>query len=239
MKRFGMIEIERKTDILALAAFLIALGGVLVQVIGFFRGSELELFSPYHVLVHYEDPKDCESLVRFSAVMAYTNTGQVGYNGIVQRELLKYTIGSQSYVQVWQKFIESDEEHLEGRNTGELSIKPVGIAAAFAVNAGDSKSHETHYYPAPERLASNPNGRMSDRNYISKAEFENMIGVKGHAPLSMLLEFVAETSRDNRLVVACRIRLDDGFREVIRSEGWTVVRCWESEDRSELQLEGI
>ena len=76
------------------------------------------------------------------------------------------------------------------------------------------------------------------RNFVSKSAFGDMIGDKGHVPVSMLLEFIAETTDNCRLVVACRIRLDDGFRDAM-SEGWTVERCWESDERTELQLEGV
>jgi len=42
----GIIKIERKTDILSLAAFLIALTSALFQASAYLRGAEVELFSP-------------------------------------------------------------------------------------------------------------------------------------------------------------------------------------------------
>ena len=87
------VQFDRKTDILAFAAFLLGLGGIISQIVGYVRGPEVQLFAPHQVLFHYEDRAQGKSLIRFSAVLAYANAGQLGYNATVRRELMKYTIG--------------------------------------------------------------------------------------------------------------------------------------------------
>lgn len=45
------VEVERKTDIIALTAFLLALAGILFQAYHFIRGAQVILFPPEEVLV--------------------------------------------------------------------------------------------------------------------------------------------------------------------------------------------
>jgi len=139
---FG-IHIERKTDILAFAAFLIALSGVFLQVSSFFRGPVVRIFSPPQILIRKADPFPSGRVpVRFAALVAYVNDGDAGYNATIRRELLHYELESQTYTQEWQEFIASDLAA-----DGKLQMNPKGVAQPMVLNAGSSMSHETYFTP--------------------------------------------------------------------------------------------
>ena len=85
---FG-IEIERKTDILAAAAFVLAILGVLWQVWAFAQGAKVNIFPTDQLLIMNSEvlkknfPRG-GPYVLFSATMSYVNQGQAGYNATIK-----------------------------------------------------------------------------------------------------------------------------------------------------------
>ena len=233
------IEFDRKTDILAFAAFLLGLGGIVYQVSGYLRGPDLELFAPRQVLFHYEEREQGRPLIRFSAILAYTNTGQIGYNTAVRRELLKYSIASKEFYQVWQRFVETDERYSEGKGTGILEIHTKSIASPFPVNAGGSVSHETYFHPASTLIDKGDKKRLDYSNFVTSERFDVMIGKVGDEPISVLFEFIAEVPGSSPSRAACRVQINDDLRKWFMHRRWIAPRCWESKERTEIRTDNI
>lgn len=140
-----ILTIKRETDVVALAAFILALGAVTYQIAAYFRGARTSLFPPEQILIHGEEYPNGHTFVRFAARMAYINSGDIGYNAIIRRESLKAHIGKNDYEQKWQYFIHSDSS-ADGKT---LSLGSQGEAVPTPINGGDAKTHETYFAPWP------------------------------------------------------------------------------------------
>lgn len=237
-KAITWIEFERKTDVLAFAAFLLGLGGIMSQIVAHVRGPEVQLFAPHQVLFHCEERQQDSPIIRFSAIFAYTNTGPIGYNATIRRELLKYSISDNEYYQVWQKFVVTDVGHNPKKCARNLEIEAKGLASPFAVNAGASVSHETHFHPA-STLEDQGTNKIGHANFVTFDAFDSMIGKVGDKPISMLFEFIAEISGESPGIAACRVQIDDDLRYWFRHKGWIAPRCWESEEQTEIRIDNI
>lgn len=148
MFKFFGIQIEKKTDILAFAAFLLATASIMSQVYSFFRGADVTLFPPEQIFI-IRDNLGTENKpnyhVRFNVRMAYVNTGAVGYNAVIERETLSFTIvktdGSYTYEQAWSSFTTFDliKGQYEPFERAPANPKPI--------NAGSAESHDTYFSP--------------------------------------------------------------------------------------------
>jgi hypothetical protein len=138
------LTIKRETDLVALAAFVLAFAAIAYQVAEYFRGAEVQLFPPEQMLIHGEKSSGGQTFVRFAARMSYVNSGDIGYNAVVGRELLQVQIGGKAYSQTWQSFIHS------GSADGQvLSLGEVVEAAPTPIDGGDAMTHETYFAPWP------------------------------------------------------------------------------------------
>lgn len=138
------LTIKRETDLVALAAFILAFAAVAYQVAEYFHGAQVQLFPPEQILIHGEKSADGQNFVRFAARMSYVNSGDIGYNAVVGRELLQVQIGGRTYRQTWQSFIHS------GSADGQaLSLGEVVEAAPTPIDGGDALTHETYFAAWP------------------------------------------------------------------------------------------
>lgn len=156
MIKFFGIEIEKKTDFLAFAAFLISVTGIIYQVIVFFRGADVNLIPPEQVVLRtYSYYDEEEKYLAFIVPLAYVNTGHLGYNAIIKKEKIKFIIKGNEYEHQWQYFIFT---HPEKTNLLSENKEP---AHPFALMAGGAKAHETFFVaypqPCPEKLSCDPN----------------------------------------------------------------------------------
>ena len=127
------IEVDKKTDILALAAFLLSIAAIISQVTIFllvvFRGAVVTLFPPDQVLLKADAlERGGKKYVRIGGRMAYTNTGAPGYNAVIKREVVKVDLGSGATFQhKWQNFesfdiVEQKLESIERRSANPLQV---------------------------------------------------------------------------------------------------------------------
>lgn len=137
------MTIKRETDLVALAAFVLAFAAVAYQVAEYFRGARVTLYGPEQMLIH-GDNIDGENYVRFASRMSFINSGDIGYNAVIGRELLQVEIGGKPYTQTWQSFIHSGSP--DGKT---LSLGDMVEAVPTPVDGGDAISHETYFSPWP------------------------------------------------------------------------------------------
>ena len=88
---FFKFQLDKKTDVVALAALVLALAGGVFQLYIYLLGAQVILFPPEQILItcynynkteNYGLENSChkDSYLRFSARMAYVNNGQIGYS---------------------------------------------------------------------------------------------------------------------------------------------------------------
>ena len=143
MKLFG-VEIERKTDILAAAAFLMSLLGIVGQVALFLRGPDIQLFTPEQILIKGHENPDGNIYLRVSALMVYRNAGSPGYHDTIKKEYVSFKLGDDKYKLIWDEFIDSYPDEID---KNKLIINRKSEAIPVQINAGMVETHETFFAP--------------------------------------------------------------------------------------------
>jgi hypothetical protein len=212
------LTVKPETDFVALAAFVLAVGGVVFQAWYFFRGPCVTLFPTEQVLIFGEGNGPAK-YVRFVGTMTYVNTGYVGYNAVVKREFLRFSVGGKQYEQEWQDFVSTTST-----NDNE-SLEPQFQAPAHSVpvNAGSAESHETAF--APRTINAVPGASVTDKraNFLQWDQF-----LKELSQVHELdLEFVAEIYGQPTLRVKRSIQVDDSLIAHLRDKGWSAPSSWE------------
>lgn len=219
--QYGKINV----DAVALLALLIAVVTGIVQIFWAIRGNDAELIVPRQVLINYEARSDGREYVQFSAIMSYTNAGNTGYNETIIRELMRYTIGCESYTQVWQKFVQTEERRDPEKGISRVDIIEKNVAAPFVVKARESASHETYFAPAQQKCENNRVAECVYKNFVTKDEFRRLID--GVEEITFL--FAAEIPNKKRETVACKVEVNDSLRNLLDHNGWAGPPCWEVE----------
>jgi len=211
----AFIKISRQTDILALAAFLLSLSGVMFQLFMFVRGAQVTLYPSQQVLIFaYTPPQGTEARVHVSARMTYVNTGYVGHNAVVQREHMAFRIGAETFVQEWESFA---IPVVQGET---LTWDKQDEAHPVPINAGSATSHQTSFTPYPIRGVDD---NRKFKYFLSWEEFTKKIEPHDH----LLFDWVAEiagSSKPRR--TRCRIELDDHIKTHLGHKKWEAVPCW-------------
>lgn len=183
------LEIERKTNIIALAAFFLALGGVLFQIIAYFRGPVVHLFPPDQVVLRAQVyPPDNQKYMTLVARLAYVNTGQPGYNGTLRRETVRLRLDTRDYKWTWYRFLSTDAKGTELQRIDKGEAKPL------PVSAGSSESHETEFVPRRVRCQPNQTGCDTNANFLDKEQLLAALEKQGQLHFMFMTEIYGERS---------------------------------------------
>lgn len=206
------------SDLLAAAAFILALMSAAVHVIYFARGARVQLFAPdLAVLILEENPVNGERYLRIAARMAYANTGRIGYNDTIHREEVELSFGDENYRQFWQS-----EQHITAAN-GKLIQKYLNEAGPFPIVAGSSVSREVYFAPVPERC---DGGTSSCEEYRQFIPAHKAIGlIKNHE--RMKLTFKSHLlSQQEPLISECEIDIGQEVAFMLLNNTWLSMRCF-------------
>jgi len=211
------LEIERKTNIIALAAFFLALGGVLFQTIAYFRGPVVHLFPPDQVVLRAQVyPRDNQKHMTLIARLAYVNTGQPGYNGTLRRETVRLRLDTQEHEWVWYRFLSTDAKGTELQRVDKGEAKPL------PVTAGSSESHETEF--VPRRMRCQPNQTdCINANFLAKEQLLIALEKQGQLRFTFITEVYGERS----VTATCTVDVDAGLRLTLKEYDWMAASCWE------------
>jgi hypothetical protein len=226
MKFFG-IEIERKTDILALAAFILSITAALVQLSAFVLGPDVVLVPPEQVTILCVQHAGVEQ-AHFSTTFAYVNKGELGYNAAVAAERLKVNLKGRSLDYRWANLEtlyvargtqDADATLCERPAAAKLARANVQPAAPFAINAGSAVSHETTFAPRSSDKG-DPN-----QNFVTWAKFIELL----ETGRELSFELIADVIEQKKVVFRCRVdvaRALPGLKE----KGWSAPSCWPIDD---------
>src|SRR5262245_59350604 len=113
------IQIERKTDILAFAAFLLSLSSIAYQGASMLRGARVTLLAPRQVTIYLRQfGHESEDYLTFLTSMEYVNSGPPGMNDVVAEESVSFTLAGRSYTHVWHQFVSAVDRKEEGEGSG-------------------------------------------------------------------------------------------------------------------------
>lgn len=210
------IEIERRTDILAFAAFLMALGNVVYQAALAFRGPDIHLFPPEQLVILGEQYPSGKRYVRFAAKMSYVNDGSVGYNAAVVGESLHFQLGDTQYEQRWQTF-----ESFQRSPDDPLKLESLKTEDAhpFTLAAGSTVGHETYFAPRKRAFV------LEDERAQSYLEWPAFLEQLEKLP-EVRFELRAEVHGMAPEHVGCTIRVDDELRDKLEQRGWYAPSCY-------------
>jgi hypothetical protein len=172
VKFLGILEIERKTDILAFAAFLISILSIGYNVKSFVQGSNAVLFPPASLVVaavKYE--RGGPSYISLISSFSYSNKANKDYSSIIMNEVANFKIGSKTPALGWNAFVGATTDTSVLDLTG--TIKPIfrNIAAPFVVTGGNGESHETLLTSQTIACRVNQDGCDEDYNFVKVTEF--------------------------------------------------------------------
>jgi hypothetical protein len=222
------LHIARKTEILALAAFVISLSGLSWQLFNYWRGPVVRLFPSDQIVLTSTNTlghryAGQENLVDLVATMSYVNDGDIGHNAIVRRELIRFKFAGREVEHRWYDFVSSDVVN------GKLALNRQGEARPFAVNAGSATSHETLFTAWEIDCPADDKGCNAAANYVRWDDFLNAIKTSNTIEITTL----AEVYSGGTLSASCVIRLRDWEVAFLEKEQWLAPTCGQAEERSQ------
>jgi hypothetical protein len=207
---FGL-EIDRKTNILSLAAFVLSSAGVAGQIYFFFQGPKVALQPPEQTVFYNLLSADGKTnYLQIASRMAYVNTGQPGFNDAIRKESATLQIGSKTFNFFWQKYVYTDADG------AKFIVNPKGDALPVAINAGAVEAHETSFSPIPKQGSQVSYGA----NYLKFEEFTKL----AVAEEKLIVTLNYETFSGSLGNATCTIIIDTAFRYYIRN-GWIAPLC--------------
>lgn len=229
---FGL-RVGRKTEIIALAAFMLSVGGVLFQVFNYTRGAVVRLFPSDQIVITSTDKLgrryvEERSRVAFIAAMDYVNDGDVGHNAVIRQERVVVSVGGHQVEHRWYEFGSSDIEN------GNLVFKRDSEARSFPVNAGSAVSHETLFTPWEIDCAENDKACDPRTNYWKWDEF--LQAVKATPELSVTTSGVVYEGRT--VNATCVVRLRAWEIDVLDKVGWLAPACIDTSASGPVQRKG-
>jgi hypothetical protein len=136
-----MITIERKTDFVALAAFLLALVSCVTQCVSSMRGARVAVLGPDRVVLYSDVAPGGQPIVRIGAPLAYANTAEQSYGAILARETVILSVGGVTTQQVWNSF------GTLGRANGQETVTSSAPATPQTISGQSVSSHVTLFAP--------------------------------------------------------------------------------------------
>lgn len=206
MKFIG-IEIEKKTDILAMAAFLLSLGSIAGQAILLMRGSEIVLDGPRQIILFFESRLSSRNFLNAVSTQIYVNNGSSGFDDILKSETLLLTIAGKRIQ------LESQDSVDSTRNGDKLVFRSRQAWKPAKIKAGDFISNETLYVPYPSP-------RDSDENAIDRADVEKLLSRSS----DLKIELIAKTYGGDKLTSNCLLKAAE-IQLSLEEKGWASLAC--------------
>lgn len=207
LKIFG-IEVERKTDILAFAAFVISIGSLVAQTINLIKGPEFIFEKPRQVLITSHLYPDGHAYTRISSKLVYLNKGSPGYDDITKTEEATIYVGEKKIRLVGQEYVDTS---VKGK---DVIITKISDADPVQVKSGGVVVHETYFAPWPEK-----EGELTS-NFVEFNKFVSWL--KGRETIRV--EFKTETFEGGVKTQTCRLVTKE-FLNHLEEKGWSAPVC--------------
>jgi hypothetical protein len=219
------LQIARKTEIIALAAFSLSISTLLWQIINYAVGPVVRLFPTDQIVITATDKlgrnySGQDNLLALIATMAYVNEGDAGHNAVIRREYLEFSMEGRRVQHRWYKFGSSDAQN--GNLTFEKDIE----ARPFAVNAGSAVSHETLFAASVIDCQPTVKECVPGENFVRWDDFLKAIMTTNQ----LLFSTSADVFPSKRVTASCVVRLRDYEIKVIEQKQWLVANCTDVEN---------
>jgi hypothetical protein len=218
----GPITVDWKVNVTALVAFLFSVSALFLQGLGYWKGAVVTLHPADKVLIATDG-----NMVRIGTRMVYTNDGATGYNALVLKELVTFSLNQHEY-----------EQYAEARGAFDMDKtrrEPVLVgsvdAAPFTIPAMQLVSHES-YFAAREAHVDAQRWRY----FLRRAQFiQELEGALKSGTRTVKFSFLSKTrqiaginaGKERTLSTTCLISLDTGLLNRMKNEGWASRSCEE------------
>lgn len=257
-KFLGLI-IVRKADLLAAAAFLLAISSVAYQLWEIARGAQVTLYHPDIVYIYFDKYPDNTYVTRFAGEVSLTNGGAIGRDAIVRSISIRVQARKNYALPqgFWSRFIYSkfgsrffatnreisdDTSFIEewtsfvkaSREGTELSLDPVETAHPLPIAGSSALSRMMTFAPSPVDCHRVIHG---DTESIPRCNInENYVSdVEFFNRISQAeqldIEFSASVLTTHKVLASsCRILLTRRLKTVLAYNNWFPARCFPSND---------
>lgn len=214
------LQVGRKTEIIALIAFVLSVSGLLWQILSYTRGAVVSLFPTDQIVITSTDKlgrnySGQDNLLAIIATMTYVNDGDVGHNAIIRRENVTFSLGDRAIEHRWYEFGSSFLKE------GTLAFDRKSESHPVPVNAASAESHET-LFTAWEIDCEGAVGTCDvGKNFVKWADF--LKAVKANNQISFTTG--AEIYPSSRVSASCVVHLREWEVDVLEKQQWLSAAC--------------
>lgn len=218
MNIFGL-EIERKTDVLALTAFLISVLTAVYQLGIFVLGPRATLMQPSTLMLYRFGSDNESSYLSAVASMSIANTSNASEPLLVRMETATLTVGKRRVVLHWHG--QPDSPIAVGASKFE-AIKAIG---PFIVDTKKIQSSLVIF--APQTTACGADTACDvNQNYVAWRAFLGEVRSLIHTDTPTLtIELTAEFSNHKTVTAACTIPIHADQLRLLSTVGHVTERC--------------
>ena len=216
------ILVDRRTDILAAATFLLALLVALMQAYSFIQGARVSFVPPDRLFIIL-DPVGLsdsdERFVHLAAEMGYFNSGKQGYDEAVRNESVSFELQGQKYTLVaLAEYKFSDENHDK-----KLEKQLLNASRVAPIQAGSAVSRQMYFAPHSVDCETSDKDCKPGENYLSKDQF---LSALNNTP-SITFSFSAELiSGQKPQANSCKSDFPSNLIDQLDRHAWIIVPCW-------------
>ena len=223
------IEIEKRTDLISFIALLLSIlatvGSTFYLTYAFIKGAKVDMYPDDQVLITKEDcgRGDGDECLRLSATVAFSNSGEIGYDEVIRQLLvaLKFSDGSE-YEQEWYEFVTFSNED------GHLKKGPVESAVPLQIRAQNALSRDIYF--TPFRKPDCPVGEKANcewNNYLKWDDFLKKLVIGENIKVTITAKSLDKEILEQE---SCRVAIDKHlFDRLKKPNGWQSPSCWSLE----------
>jgi hypothetical protein len=217
------LRIARKTEIIALVAFILSASGVIWQVILYTRGAVVRLFPTDQIVLTATDALGRnyageDNLLAVIAAMSYVNDGETGQNAIIRRESISFPLGPLNIEHRWYEFGSSDVEN------GSLKFKRDSEARPFPAVASSATSHETLFAPWEIDCSATTTTCDIAKNFVKWTDF--ITAIKSNPRVTFTTR--ADVYPSRQITATCTVQLRDWEIANLEKDQWISAACVDS-----------
>lgn len=220
------IELEKRTDLISFVALTFSISATVISaalfIHGYFTGAKVDIYPDDQVLITKEDcgRGDGDECLRLGATVAFSNSGQIGYDTVLRQILIALKFSDESeYEQEWYEFVTFKNKN------GKLIKGEEGLAVPLPIRAGNSLSRDIYF--APFRKPDCPAGEKADcewDNYLKWDDFLKKLVVRENIKVTITAKSLDQEILDQE---SCRVDIDQHLINRLKEpNGWQSPSCW-------------
>jgi hypothetical protein len=215
--RFFGIEIARKTDILAAAAFVISITGLCYQLYGFAASPTIVQFPPEQ-LIFFPEKSGNGIYVHSGAQVTYVNKGREGKTAVVKLQRMVFDLQGKTYELKWQFF-----DNFSNAGNQLVRLEKPEPAVPIVIKAGEAVTKETHFSPRTLLVVSKADLTSAYKNFLPWDEFVSELEKLKELDVRIISEFYGLKEKETKVF----IRVTPALITALKTDKWDAPSCWE------------